>query len=30
MSREVIERNTKVVIAITGKMKKGRNDLQKT
>ncbi|EOE07567.1 hypothetical protein Q9Q_02208 [Enterococcus faecalis EnGen0078] len=29
MSREVIERNTKVAIAITEKMKKGRNDLKK-
>ncbi|EGO2574374.1 Phi-29-like late activator, partial [Enterococcus faecalis] len=30
MSREFIERNTKVAIAITEKMKKGKNDLQKT
>ncbi|MUO53990.1 Phi-29-like late activator [Enterococcus faecalis] len=30
MSREFIERNTKVAISITEKMKKGKNDLQKT
>ena len=29
MSREFIERNTKVAISITEKMKKGKNDLQK-
>ncbi len=29
MSKEVIERNTKVAIVITEKMKKGRNDLKK-
>ena len=29
MSREFIERNTKVAIVITEKMKKGRNDLKK-
>ncbi|HGC5962563.1 Phi-29-like late activator [Enterococcus faecalis] len=30
MSREFIERNTKVAITITGKMKQTRNDIQKT
>lgn len=30
MSREFIERNIKVAISITEKMKKGKNDLQKT
>ncbi len=30
MSREFIERNTKVAISITEKMRKGKSDLQKT